>query len=312
MLQNKLLIISGPTATGKTAIAVALAKKYGGELISADSRQIYKGMDIGIGKDHPKDTPIHLIDVLTPNQSFSVAEYQRLAVAKIKELWSQNKLPIIVGGSGQYIDAIIHPQSTFKIKQNKLLRLILNRLTLKQLQFTLRLLDFQSFNALNNSDLNNPRRLIRKIEIKLSSVISLFCQRETSRSDRGILSLGVNFVPLHLSLTAPLTSIYQKIDARVDQRLKDGHLEEIKTLLKTYSWSTPGLQVSAYHEMQPYFQNHLSLENCLQKWKFREHRDARHQKTWFKKSVPDYFIDITKAKYKAKIEEIVDKWYNMA
>ncbi len=300
-MSKKLLIISGPTATGKTAIAVALAKKYGGELISADSRQIYKGMDTGVGKDHPKNTPIHLIDLLTPNQSFSVAEFQRLAVAKIKELWSQNKLPIIVGGSGQYIDAIINPQNTFKIKQNKLLRLILNRLTLKQLQLILRLLDFQTFSALNNSDLNNPRRLVRKIEIHLVP------QKLKIRN----LKLD-NYNLLHLSLTAPLKSIYQKIDARVDQRLKDGHLEEIKTLLKTYSWSTPGLQVSAYHELQPYFQNLFSLENCLQRWKFREHRDARHQKTWFNKSAPDYFIDITKAKYKAKIEEIVDKWYNMA
>jgi len=116
---NKLLIISGPTATGKTALAVKIAKKFNGELISADSRQIYRGMDIGTGKDHSQNVTIHLIDIINPNQSFSVAQYRQLALEKISEIQSQNKLPIIVGGSGQYIDSIINPQPTFSVKPKK-------------------------------------------------------------------------------------------------------------------------------------------------------------------------------------------------
>ena len=125
-MKNKLLIISGPTASGKTALAVKLAKKYNGEIISADSRQIYKHLDIGTGKDHPKDVKIHLIDLIDPGQSFSVAQYRKLALAKISEIQAKNKLPILVGCSGFYIDAVVSPKyDTFTIKPNYLLRTIL-------------------------------------------------------------------------------------------------------------------------------------------------------------------------------------------
>ena len=106
---NKLLVISGPTATGKTDLAVELAKKYNGELVSGDSCQIYKGMDIGTGKDQPDETPIHLIDIITPDQKFSVADFQKLAIETIKEIQSHGKLPILVGCSGFYIDSVINP-----------------------------------------------------------------------------------------------------------------------------------------------------------------------------------------------------------
>ena len=101
---NKLLIISGPTASGKTALALKIAKKYHGELISADSRQIYQGMDIGTGKDRQSDIPVHLIDLITPNQAFSVAQYQRLALIKVKELQQKDILPIVVGGTDIFIN----------------------------------------------------------------------------------------------------------------------------------------------------------------------------------------------------------------
>jgi tRNA dimethylallyltransferase len=165
---NKLLIISGPTATGKTALAVKLAKKYSGELISADSRQIYRGMDLGTGKDHPTDVKLHLIDIINPDQPFSVAQYRQLALKKIQEIQSKIKLPIIVGGTGQYIDSIINPQPTFHIRPNNLLRFFLNKLSIKYIQSIYKLLDKNSFESLNNSEKNNPHRLIRKIEIKLS------------------------------------------------------------------------------------------------------------------------------------------------
>ena len=107
-MSNPLLIISGATATGKTDVAVALAKKYPAELISTDSCQIYQGLDIGTGKDHPEGTPLHLIDLLTPDQKFSVAQFQKLAQEKIKQLHLQKKLPILVGCSGFYLDSLIN------------------------------------------------------------------------------------------------------------------------------------------------------------------------------------------------------------
>jgi tRNA dimethylallyltransferase len=294
----KLLIISGPTATGKTTLAIKLAKKFNGELISADSRQIYRGMDIGTGKDHPKDVKINLIDIINPDQTFSVEQYRQLALEKISEIHSKNKLPIIVGGTGQYIDSITNPQPTFSIKPNKVLRFFLNHFPLKFLQLTLRLLDFKTFKLLNNSDLHNPRRLVRKIEIKffLKNIKNLKLKIK-------------NYDTLHVSLTAPNDYLYSRIDQRVESRLKLGLIGEIKNLLKKYKWSDPGLNCLAYKEFV-----RADLVSVPQKlidiWRFHEHAYARRQKTWFKKIPGILFFDITLPGFEAKIIKQFGKWYN--
>lgn len=298
-MSNKLLIISGPTATGKTALAVKLAKLFNGELISADSRQIYRGMDVGTGKDHPQDIKIHLIDLINPDQSFSVAQYRRLALQKISDIQSTGKLPIIVGGSGQYIDAIINPQPTFTIKPHKILRYFLNKLSVQNLQKIYLLIDKKKFLLLNNSDKNNPHRLIRKIEI----VLSPFHQRGIKGD------LGFNI--LHLSLTAPNSYLYSQIDKRVENRLDLGLIDEIKYLLKSYRWSNPGLNSLAYKEFKNYFQKKSSLNNCINIWRYHEHSYARRQKTWFKKITPILFVDITKPDFSQKAVDLVRKWYNL-
>jgi len=302
---NKLLIISGPTATGKTDLAIKLAKKYHGELISADSRQIYQGLDLGTGKDHPQNIKIHLIDLITPDQSFSVAQYQKLAFQKISQIHKKNKLPIIVGGTGQYIDAIVNPnKSTYSIKPNKFLRYFLNKLSTATLQKIYRFLDKKNFDNLNNSEKHNPHRLIRKIEIKLS-----FAKKEDC-------SLKIeDYDILHLSLTASSSFLYPRIDSRVQKRLKLGLLNEIKKLLKKYSFSDPGFNTLAYKEFRPYFvETHHDaslLKNCQKKWAFDEHAYARRQLTWFKKQKNIIFIDISKPKYLSQILTKVNKWYNL-
>ena len=291
-MSNKLLIISGPTATGKTTLAVKIAKKYHGELISADSRQIYKGLDIGVGKDHPPGTAIHLIGLITPDQRFSVSQFQSLALQRIAKLQSKNILPIVVGCSGLYIDSIINQNyTTFSTKPNKLLRTILGILPTKFLQKVYLLLDKKS---LNNSDFNNPRRLIRKIELKLSH-----------RDVINHVSIEKTFDVLHLSLTAPNKYLYPRIDARVDARLKIGHLDELKKLLSRYKWTDPGLRVSCYSV----FQNNTS-EKALKLWKYAEHSDARHQKTWFKRYLTATFVDVSSKKRLNTTINKVTKWYN--
>ena len=298
---NKILIISGPTATGKTDLAVKLAQKFNGELISADSRQIYIGMDIGTGKDKPKNIPIHLLGIVTPDQSFSVAQYQRLSLPLIKKVQSQNKLPIIVGGTGQYIDAIINPQKdTFHIAPNILLRFILNKLSTPTLQKVYRFMDRRAFDALNNSDKNNPHRLIRKIEIKLSS----------KKNITPIFQGGIKGGFLHLSLTAPHHYLYSRIDARVQNRLNQGLLTEIKNLLKKYSWNSPGLNTLSYKEFKSYFAKKESLSDAVTKWTNHEHGYARRQKTWFKKMPNTKFIDITKKDYSNLAVKYVSEFQN--
>ena len=311
---NKLLIISGPTATGKTDLAVELAKKYHGELVSTDSCQIYQGLDIGTGKDQPEETPIHLVDIITPDQKFSVAQFQKVGLEVINKLHSQNKLPILVGCSGFYLDSLINPNyDTFSIKPNKFLRFILSKLSVATLQKIYKFLDPQNFSKLNHSDINNHYRLTRKIEIKLS-------KKSPSLSREG---LGVGFNILHISLTAPLDFLYQRIDQRVQKRIDIGFFDEIKKLLKKYSWADPGFQIAAYQCLKPYFENkkkapihqgELSegLRGLIQKWKYAEHSDARRQSTYFKSrySQTAHFFDITKPKFKTEINKLVSQWYN--
>ena len=291
VLFNKLLIISGPTATGKTDLAIKLSKKFNGELISADSRQIYRSMDIGTGKDHPKDIKIHLIDIINPDQSFSVAQYRQLALEKIVEIHNKNKLPVIVGGTGQYIDSLINPQETFNIPPNNLLRFFLNKFSVKYLQIIYKLLDKNNYLKLNNSDINNPHRLIRKIEIKLSN-----------KKNNNLLKNNFNI--LHISLTAPNDFLYQRIDVRVQKRLELGLFNEIKNLLKKYKWEN--LDCLAYKE----FKTGFNQQN-INKWRFDEHGYCRRQKTFFNKLTPINFIDITAPNFSQKTVDIVKKWYNM-
>ena len=300
---NKLLIISGPTATGKTDLAVKLAQKFNGELVSTDSCQIYKGLDIGTGKDQPSNIPIHLIDLITPDQKFSVAQFQKVGLEVIKKLHSRNKLPVLVGCSGFYLDSLINPNyTTFSIKPNKFLRFILSKFSIKTLQKIYKTLDPKNFSKLNNSDINNHYRLTRKIEIKLSNKNTLLSSNPKS-----------DFDILNISLTAPLDFLYRRIDARVQKRLDLGFLNEIKKLLKKYSWTNPGLQIAAYQCLKTYFNLSSSqiLSDCLQKWRYAEHSDARRQSTYFKSrySTTAHFFDITQAGFDKKINKLVEQWY---
>ena len=313
---KKILIISGATATGKTDLAVELAKKYNGELVSTDSCQIYKGLNIGTGKDQPDETPIHLVDLINPDQKFSVAQFQKAGLEVINKLHSQNKLPILVGCSGFYLDSLINPNyDTFSIKPNKIWRFISTKLSVKTLQKIYKFLDKENFSKLNHSDINNHYRLTRKIEIKLKSPLY---QGEMSHYSR---TEGFNI--MHISLTAPLDFLYDRIDKRVQKRIDIGFFDEIKNLLKKYSWNDPGFQIAAYQCLRPYFENkkkapfhqgELSegLRGLIQKWRYAEHSDARRQSTYLKSRYQNkaQFFDITSPGFKNKIFKTISKWYN--
>lgn len=261
-------------------------------------------MNIGTGKDHPTGTPIHLVDLLTPHQSFSAAEFRTLALQQIKRLWRLNKLPIVVGGTGQYVDAILHPQETYSVKPNPILRKSLNRLPLAMLQNTLRLVDSPTYAALNNSDLHNPHRLIRKIELRLHNL------SHPSFLPKIISLKQPKFDTLHFVLTAPRPFLYQRIDRRLHQRLERGLLDEIAEILKDYSWSDPGLNTIAYQEFKPYFTHSATLESALKHWQLDEHHYCKRQLTWLKRIKNAVLIDISKKDYKKKMGKIAVNWYN--
>ncbi len=282
-------------------------------------------MDIGTGKDQPEETPIHLIDIITPDQKFSVADFQKIGLKTIKEIQSRNKLPILVGCSGFYIDSLINPNyTTFSVKPHKIWRFISRLCSVKTLQKIYQFLDPQNFSKLNHSDVNNHYRLSRKIEIKLF-------QKNTK-----YLIPDTKYNVLHISLIAPLEFLYKRIDARVQKRMDIGFLDEVKKLLKKYKWTDPGMQIGAYQCLKPYFEiksnNKISplhqgemlsktkqkgfdkkddeiLNNCLRDWRYAEHSDARRQSCWFKTKSSSKFFDITKTEFKKQIFTLVSRWY---
>jgi len=296
---DRLLVICGPTATGKTGLAVKLAKKFNGDLISADSRQVYKEMDIGTGKDHPKEMKIHLIDVVAPNQEFSVAQYANLAWKVIKDIWSRKKLPIIVGGTGFYIKGVIDGIETLGVPPDWELRKKLSNLDIKKLREILEKTCPERMRGMNESDRNNPRRLIRAIEIASISVPSQL------HPTPYILN------PLFIGLTAPYKILYQRIDKRVEERIKEGVEDEIRGLLnKGYSfvYSTLGVTIG-YQEWQPYFEGKATQDEIIQRWKFAEHAYARRQMTWFKKDKRINWFDINKKGWENGVEKLIKNWY---
>lgn len=195
---NRLLVICGPTATGKTALAAAVARQFNGELVSADSRQVYRGNDLETNKERV-DVPIWLYDVVGPGEEFSVAHWLKLARVAVGDILRRGKLPIVVGGSGLYIHALIHPFETVDIPPDKNFRK--RNLTLQELQHMI------PRGSMNDSDWNNPRRLIRKIEIAKSTV-------------KKHMSLPYN--ALIIGLTAPLPVLYKRIDDHLRERIDAG------------------------------------------------------------------------------------------
>ena len=309
---KKLLIICGPTATGKTGLGLKLAKKFKGEVISADSRQVYKGMDIATGKDiiqgewekdhwELRGIPLWLLDIVNPNEEFSVAHFTDLAWKKIKDIWKRGKLPILVGGTGFYIKAIIEDIPTKNIPPNWSFRKKLELKSKEALFKELAELDSSRAGKMNISDRQNKRRLIRAIEI--------------ARWRIGFRSVKttppIQFEHLIIGLKAPLKFLYQKIDRRIEEQFKDGAEKEVKRLIERgFSWDLPSMSAMGYREWRLYFEGKATLNEVITRWKFNEHSYARRQMTWFKKMPEIHWFDIAFKEWQDEIEKMVNKWYN--
>ncbi len=321
---KRLLIICGPTATGKTGLALKLAKKFNGEIISADSRQVYQGMDIATGKDLPakarfkveklglkgKDFKIGyyrvngirlwLYDIVRPDYLFNVSDWVRCAQWVIKDIYRRSKLPIIVGGTGFYLKAMIEDIPTRDIPPNLSLREKLELNSRKALFEELAELDSSRAGQMNASDRQNKRRLIRAIEIAR--------WRVEHRSEKA--SSLIQFKSLMIGLKAPLKFLYQKIDQRIEKQFKNGAEREIRKLVKQgFSWNLPSMSALGYREWRPRFEGQASLAEVLSRWQFNEHDYARRQMTWFKKNKKIKWFDISRKGWENKVEKQVSVWY---
>ena len=279
---NKLLVILGPTASGKSDLAIQIAKLFNGEIISADSRQVYRGMDIGTGKVkiqkvkakskslYSESIRHHLLDVVDPNEYFSVAQYQKLAVKAIKDIQKRNKLPILCGGTGLYLSAIIEGWQFPNVPPNANLRQELEGLNTEQLSQKLRELDPKRATTI---DKNNRRRLIRALEI-------IYQDKTVSSLKKKPLQEKI----LILGIEKDKEESKRLIKIRLEKRLREGMIEEIKGLKENGVSSKRlddfGLE---YRWFNCYLEKKISFDEMKEKILKDSYHYAKRQMTWFKK-----------------------------
>lgn len=304
---KKLLVICGPTATGKTSLGISLAKLFKGEIVSADSRQVYKQMDIGTGKEWG-DVKIWGYDLVDPKDGFSVSEYFNQMKWVIEDIWSRDKLPIIVGGTGLYIKSLIDGIQTVDIPKNINLRKTLEELSVDVLFEKLATLDSTKAAALNSSDRQNPRRLVRAIE-----VASWKIENETKNSEvtKRINILSDDVSVLQIGLSSNLDFLKMKIKERVMDRINNGFIDEVEELLKNgVSWKMQSMKSLGYKESEAFFKQGLSFEEFVEIWERNEINYVKRQMTWFKKDKRISWFDIQDQNYLKDLENMVKKWYS--
>ena len=283
---NKVIVIYGPTAIGKSDIAVELAKKINAEIISADSIQIYKEVNVGsakITKEEMQNIVHHLIDFKDVNDGYSVYDFVKDCKEKINEIQNKNKNVIIVGGTGLYLKALTENYNYGNATKNEELRKQLNNLEPFELVEILKSLN----KDVKQDDLNNKQRLIRYIEIAKSGTIP------TKRDyDEKFILFG---------LYQDREKLYDKINKRVDKMVEDGLLEEAQCLLKKVNLENQCLKAIGYKELLPYFNGEKDLKSCLDVLKQRTRNYAKRQLTFF-----NQFKNIIKIEVKTKQQAVMD------
>jgi tRNA dimethylallyltransferase len=276
-----LLCIIGPTGVGKTALALELAERCNGEIVSADSRQIYRGLDIGTGKPTPDQLariPHHLIDCVDPDQSYTLAEYQTAAYAAIEDIFARGKQPLLVGGTGLYVRAVTEGLIIPAVPPNPELRAQLEERVAREggakLYADLQQIDPE---AATKIDPRNVRRTIRALEVYLAS------GQKFSEAGRAV---PPPFALQRIGLTLPREELYRRVDRRVDEMIVHGWLDEVRALVDRYDEASPALSSLGYPQMSAVLRGTLTLDDAAQDIKHHTHRFIRHQYAWFRPADP--------------------------
>ena len=277
-----LLAIVGPTAVGKSALALHLAQKLDGEIVNADSRQIYRHMDVGTAKPTVEErsiVPHHLFDIHDPDETYSLALFLNHAHAAVRDVQSRGRLPILVGGSGQYIWAFLEGWQPPKVPPNPIIRADLEfQLERRGVWPLFELLQAIDPQTAERTDPQNPRRVLRALEIHLSG------GKQPSAAAR---SKNASTTALIIGLTMDRPTLYAKIDHRVDEMMRRGFLEEVQRLLDhNYTPSLPAMSGVGYQELASHLSDELPLEEAVQRIKYRTHGIARRQYAWFRLNDP--------------------------
>ena len=286
ILENSIKVVSivGPTASGKTKLAVKLAQKFNGEIVSADSMQIYKGMQIATAKptvDETEGIKHHLIDFVSPDETYSVAMFVKDASRCIADIHSRGMLPFIVGGTGLYVDSLLNNITFSEEQRDEKLSLDLYKIYEEQgidklLEMLLEF-DIDSANRLKAE--RNPKRIIRAIEFYKTTGITITEQNEKSKlvkSPYNPIKIGINF--------KDRARLYERVNKRVDLMLENGLLDEAKDVLSN-KLSFTSVKAIGYKELMPYFNGEKTLDECVEKLKMETRRYAKRQITWFKRDM---------------------------
>lgn len=298
-----LIVLLGPTAVGKTDLSLGLCEQVGGEVVSADSRQIYRGMDIGTAKATVAEqarVPHHLIDVRAPDTVLTLAEYQQLAYASIDDIHRRGGVPFLVGGSALYVRAVVAGLRIPAVPPDPALRdrleSDLTTFGLEHLVARLQVLDPATAHQI---DLRNPRRVLRALEIV---ILTGHSKVDLEGAEPPLYRI------LQVALSRERDELHRRVDARIDQMIAGGLVEETRRLLAAgYAPSLPAMTSLGYREITAMLQGRLSMDEAVARIKIETHRFVRHQTTWFRKMPGLHWFDLALTPPSA-IERFVTDW----
>jgi tRNA dimethylallyltransferase len=282
----KLIVLLGPTASGKTGWSLRIANQINGEIIGADSRQIYKKMDIGTAKTPGEwrrnglrktffvgDVPHHMMDIVDPGKMFSVAEFRDNAIKYTKIAHKAGRIPMLVGGTGLYISSLVDNLTIPRIEPNRQLRKGLEEKSLEKLFSLLERMDPEAAKII---DFKNKRRLIRALEVCILSGEPFSGQKQKGQPLFDVLQIGIE---------VPKDELYARIDTRVDDMIKQGLVKEVELLIKQkYAWHLSSMSGIGYKQFKAYFEGTESIDRCIELLKRDTRRFARRQMTWFRRN----------------------------
>lgn len=306
MNKPKVIVICGPTASGKTSLSIELAKKINGEIISCDSMQIYKDMNIGTAKPSQEEmqgVKHYLLSIIEPTQRYSVAEYKKDAEKAIEEILAKNKTPIVVGGTGLYVDSLIYGIEYQDIKLDEKYRERLEKRVLEEglevLYKEAKKIDEQAIQKISPND---QKRILRILEIYHTTGKTKTQQEIESRKN------DIKYDYKVFALNMEREKLYERINKRVDIMIEQGLIKEVEELLNKYSQFPTAMQGLGYKEVVEYLQRKITKEEMIEKVKRETRRYAKRQITWFRKNKQTIWLDASKGD--SNIEEILNIYYN--
>jgi len=305
---NKVIVIAGPTASGKTDLAIKLAHEINGEIISADSMQIYRGMDIGTAKptmEERQGIPHYLIDIVDPDEEYSVAHFQRDAKNCIREILNSGKVPIVAGGTGLYINSLVYninfSETTADWEYRKQLEEIARDKGPEELHRFLQKVDPVSAEKIHP---NNIKRVIRALEVFKTTGKPISQHQLESRTEKPEYEFKI------FGLEMDRKILYERINKRVDKMMEIGLYEEVESLLEKYSPDLVSLQGIGYKEIISAIKGEYSLEEAVEKIKLNTRHLAKRQITWFKKTENLRWIDTGNTETRAIIKKLANNLNN--